>query len=109
MFNLTSEEKQAVVFLMCVTLIGLGVYALAKKYSGVLRFVNVRNEIIKIDANKASFDELVATRVISEHLAGKIIEYRLTSGPFRAVDGLRNIKGVGQKRVEKLKDYLFVE
>jgi competence ComEA-like helix-hairpin-helix protein len=107
MFTVTNQEKQALVFVMSMVLLGLAAHYASKKYSGVVRFVNVRNELIKVDVNKASFDELVATRVISERLAKKIIERREERGPFRCLEDLRQIKGVGAKRLEKLKEYLY--
>jgi len=35
-------------------------------------------------------------------MARQIVEYRTTHGPFKTLDDLRNIKGLGPKKLEKL-------
>ena len=56
-----------------------------------------------VNINTASKKELDALPGIGEVLAQRIIEYRSANGPFRSVDDLTKVKGIGAKTLEKLK------
>ncbi|MGG3469354.1 helix-hairpin-helix domain-containing protein [Neobacillus pocheonensis] len=62
----------------------------------------------KINLNKADESELQNLPGIGPAKAAAIIEYRNTSGPFKAVEDLKNISGIGDKTFEKLKDLVVV-
>lgn len=62
----------------------------------------------KINLNKADEAELQNLPGIGPAKAAAIIEYRNTSGPFKAVEDLKNISGIGEKTFEKLKDSVVV-
>ncbi len=64
---------------------------------------------LPIDANLASREELVMVPGIGEKTAGKIIEERNQRGRFRRLEELMEVKGIKQKRLEKLRPYLYVE
>ena len=56
-----------------------------------------------VDINSASKNELVALSGIGPAKAQAILDYRKANGPFKTVDELRNVKGIGAKRLEKLR------
>jgi competence protein ComEA len=58
----------------------------------------------RININTATFQELQTLRGIGPTMAQRIIEYRQTSGRFATVDDLTNVKGVGEKTLEKIRD-----
>ncbi len=62
----------------------------------------------KISINKATLEELISLPGIGEKTALKIIEYRETYGPFWNIEDLKNVKGIGDKKFEKLKDYISI-
>jgi competence protein ComEA len=62
----------------------------------------------KININKATESELQTLPGIGPAKAAAIIEYRNTSGPFKAVEDIKNISGIGDKTFEKLKDSIAV-
>ena len=60
-----------------------------------------------VNINSADFDALVTLPGIGKATAGKIIQYRDKHGKFKAKNELINIKGIGMKKFEKIKN-LFV-
>jgi competence protein ComEA len=46
---------------------------------------------------------------IGPHLAKMIVEHRDKNGSFVAPDEIREVKGIGPKKYNKIKDYLTVE
>jgi len=62
----------------------------------------------KIDINNA--DETILTKLpgIGPKTATRINEYRKVNGPFKSVDDILNIKGIGPKVLEKIKPYATV-
>ena len=62
----------------------------------------------KININKADETELQNLPGIGPAKAAAILEYRNTSGPFKAIEDLKNISGIGDKTFEKLKDLIVI-
>lgn len=62
----------------------------------------------KISINTATLEELITLPGIGEKTALKIIEYRDTYGPFWTIEDLKNVKGIGDKKFEKLKEFISV-
>jgi competence protein ComEA len=56
-----------------------------------------------VNINTATKDELVALSGIGPAKAQAILDYRKANGPFKSVDDLKNVKGIGAKRLEKLR------
>jgi competence protein ComEA len=63
----------------------------------------------RIDLNKATAAELELLPGIGPALASRIIDHRRTSGPFRSVDELDEVKGIGPRTLEKLRPLVKVE
>ncbi len=57
----------------------------------------------KININTADKDELAGLPGIGETLAQEIINYRQTHGPFTSVDQLKEVNGIGEKRLEDIR------
>jgi len=109
MFALTKEERQAILFLLAVAFIGLSINLTVKLNSHLEKIVKVDVNIAKIDINTANLDELLRSKSITKKLAQDIIQYRYLHGAFRDLEELKEIKGIGEKRYEKLKEILFVK
>lgn len=63
----------------------------------------------KINLNKANENELQNLPGIGPSKAAAILEYRETKGPFKSVEDLKNISGIGDKTFEKFKDLITVQ
>ena len=61
-----------------------------------------------IDINRAGATELEALPGIGPTLAGAIVEHRTRHGPFRSVEGLLDVSGIGAARLEQLRDLVAV-
>lgn len=57
-----------------------------------------------VDINTADLEALQALDGIGPALAGRIIEYREAHGPFQSVEGLLEVKGIGEATLEKFRE-----
>lgn len=65
-------------------------------------------EIIKININSATLEELTKVDGISQHTAELILQYRELAGGFVEVSDLLKIKGLGLDR-ESIESYFYCE
>jgi competence protein ComEA len=61
-----------------------------------------------ININTASATELEALPGIGAKTAARIVEYRQKNGPFKKIEELMNVRGVGEKNFLKLKPQITV-
>ena len=61
-----------------------------------------------VNINTASAAELDALPGIGAKTAARIVEYRQKNGPFKKVEELMNVRGVGEKNFLKLKPQITV-
>ena len=61
-----------------------------------------------VELNNATVDQLMAIRGIGKVMAERIVAWRDEHGPFRRVEDLMKVKGVGEKTFEKLRPFVKV-
>lgn len=61
-----------------------------------------------VNLNTATQAELDTVKGIGPGKAKAIVEYRDKNGPFKSVDDLNQVKGFGQKSIDKLRAELTV-
>lgn len=63
----------------------------------------------KLDINTASVEQLQTLPGIGSVIAQNIVNYRQTHGAFEKIEDIMKIKGIGQKKFEKIKDLITVK
>ncbi|KLT72987.1 topoisomerase [Neisseria arctica] len=70
----------------------------------VLSFFNIGWAMAAVNINSATAEELKALPGIGAAKAAAIVEYRQQNGNFKTVDDLKNVKGIGDSIVNRLRD-----
>lgn len=73
----------------------------------LLDFQNSAEDGNKININTCTKEELMSLPGIGEVLADRIIQYREKT-PFKKVEDLMNVSGIGEKKFESIKDMIIV-
>ena len=61
-----------------------------------------------LDINLASVEDFTTLPGIGPALAQRIVDYREQNGRFSSVEELRNISGIGEKRLSAILEYITV-
>ena len=61
------------------------------------------------DVNSATEEELDSIEGIGPVLAKRIVEYRQKNGPFRSMEDLLEVEGIGEKILDVLREQLVLE
>ena len=80
---------------------------------GILSFGGVSNaaagDVVKVNINTASAEELTRLNGIGPSHAAEILAYRQKNGPFETVEGLMQVSGIGPKTLEKNQGLILVD
>lgn len=61
---------------------------------------------IVININTASREQLMTLPGIGETLADRILAYRRQNGPFRTLEELLNVEGIGKEKLANILNYI---
>ena len=109
MLNFTSEERKVILFLFGLALCGLVLNNLIKINCRVKGMIYPAIQLAKLNLNQVSLIDLVQTKRVSMALARRILDYRNLRKQFSSLEELKEIKGIGDQRYERLKELFFVE
>jgi len=107
MFGLTAEERKLILFLVGVLLLGIGINFLAKRYVSIRPVFSAPCNLAKVDLNSADKDLLTGVPGIGEKLALRILERRVQRSGFSSIEELKDVKGIGDSKFERLVEYLY--
>ncbi len=60
----------------------------------------------QVDINKADWPELATLPGVGRKMAERIVQAREQNGPYRDLDDLRRVRGIGARTLETLRPYL---
>jgi len=63
----------------------------------------------KVNINTATEDQIALLPGIGPKLATEVVNYRTNSGNFKAIEDIKKVSGVGDKKFEKIKNFIAVE
>ena len=123
MMNKTlSIQERGLILLMGLAVLASGILVftdlpqpIRASLSGEIRLENVLVllprfvESAPIDINRATSDDLISLPGIGPALAQRIIDYRNEHGPFRSVEELERVSGIGPQTVQGLIDAAVAE
>jgi competence protein ComEA len=98
----------AVAVAVLVAMAGGGVVAATKGVSGTETTARTGAAEVVVDLNTATAEELTAVPGIGPSLSKRIVEFREQNGPFRRVEDVMKVRGIGEKSFQKIKPYLKV-
>lgn len=84
------------IIVMVVLLASLSTVAIANSSGG------------KIDINHATAAELQQLKGVGEVVSERIVAYRDERGSFKTIQDIKNVKGIGEKVFENIKDLIRV-
>lgn len=117
MFDLTKHEKMVITFLSLSFLVGSGILYYQKSHSPVELEVlpleaeteSLLREARLVNINEASLKELTRLPGIGPVLAQRILDYRKSYGPFKKLDDIRQVEGIGPKKFSQIRELLTLE
>lgn len=62
----------------------------------------------RVNINTATAYQLTLLPGIGDTLAERIIAYRTENGTFASVEDILNVSGIGEKKLEQIRDYITV-
>lgn len=113
MSRFTKEEKTVLIFLLAALLTGSAVMYYKKIFpvpAEIFEFKGSKKEYPKkININKAALEELTRIKGVGPVLAGRIVSYREKNGDFRKTEEIKNVKGIGEAKYEKIRLEIALE
>lgn len=110
-FNLTRQERNVILALSLAALVGIGISYLFKvaPKAGEIYATPSFNKPLKVNINTADKEQLEELPQIGPKTAQAIIDWRTKNGKFTDISQLKDIKGLSNKRLEKIKAFLTLD
>ncbi len=88
--------------------LGAALLALTVLTLGTVPLLSAAEKSDPIDLNRATVRELIQLPGVGEVIAKRIVDFREEHGPFKRVEDLMKVKGIGEKSLEKIRPYIRV-
>ena len=62
-----------------------------------------------VDLNTATARQLMSLPGIGPVTADRILDYRKTNGPFQTVEELTKVKSIGEKKLQRIRQFITIE
>ncbi len=132
---LTTSERRVLQFLLAGFILGLGVKLARDVFASPAKFdysatdstfaalsaapggenedqtgtLDAEHDAGPVRVNSASKGALMSLPGIGEVMAERIILERQDNGPFRSVEDLKRVRGIGSRRVEQLRPLVIID
>lgn len=63
----------------------------------------------KVNINTANIEKLCEVPGIGEAMAKRIISYREENGKFKTIEDIKNVSGIGDKKLENMKEFIVIK
>lgn len=67
------------------------------------------NRNLSVEINTATVAELEQLPQIGPVLADRIVNYRSVYGAFKTIEDITKVKGIGEKKLNKIKPYIYIK
>jgi competence protein ComEA len=104
------RDQRVVVGLVVAALLSMAAFRIVDYARGrrVVEFDDLERHELKfqVDVNRADAAELAQLPVIGPTLAARIVEHRREHGPFRTLDDLNQVSGIGPKTLDAIRAHV---
>ena len=108
---LWKEHQPYIAFLLICCLIGMGSYFWYRSIisNGIIDIDHAQpiTAEFQIDVNSAEWSEIVVLPGVGEKLARAIVDHRQEVGPFKSLDAIQDVPGIGEKKLHQLRPFLL--
>lgn len=103
--------KKLLSSLLVLSALALNVPAISAQEhnSGNMQGSEAKHEQQRIDLNSATVEQLISLPGVGQSKAQAIVKYREEVGPFLEVAQLTQVKGIGEKMLNKIERYVLVK
>lgn len=78
----------------------------AKLFDKEVISIKEKSEPVKVSINSGSIQDLMSLKGIGRVMAERIIDYRTNVAPFKKLEELKNVKGIGEKIFQDILDFI---
>lgn len=70
---------------------------------------NNEKDVLKVNINTATSEELQRLPGVGESIANRILTYRKENGKFSAIEDLKNVSGIGDAKFNNISQYIYIK
>ena len=100
------KKDKLVLLGVCIAFLALTICVFIGRNTGNDPYDTVQSKMIetdpRLDINEMSTAQLEAIPGIGEMLAKRIVAYRDANGPFRTLEEVMNVEGIGEKKLDQI-------